>query len=476
MLDRPGTSLQRTIGFGTCLSIAVGGIIGSGIFMRPAEIASLLGSPWLLMLAWVLGGIVTLLFTMSMAEVAAMLPEEGGSYSFMKHMYGDFMAYLYGWACFAVINCAGTAGIAFIFSEYLSSLIPLPSFSPEVERSFSIPLPVIGRLFPLEHFGVKICTVLLLTGLSIVNYRSTRAGGRLQVISTVAKVLAIFLLTLGIFFSGRGEAAHLFASSEVIRPGGWALVIAMAAAINGSLQAYDGSSALLNVTGEIRDPARNIPRSLILSLWICIAVYLLVNAGMLYAMGIDDMAGSRLVASDAAAHAFGPAGVSLVALLICLSVFGTTNANVLSPPRMTFAMGRNGHFFRAAGRIHPRFHTPGRAIIIHLFMMILMVFTGSFFMLTDMYIFIVWFFNLFLLAGLFILRRKMPERERPYRVWGYPWMPMLILAGNLAYLVLIVYGDVKAYGEGRMQVMNSVAGLALTALGIPFYFFFGRKR
>jgi len=476
MLERSGASLQRTIGFGTCLSITVGGIIGSGIFMRPSEIAALLGSPGLLMLAWIVGGLVTLLFTMSMAEVAAMLPEEGGSYSFMRHMYGDFMAYLYGWACFAVINCAGTAGIAFIFSEYLSSLVPLPSFSPEVERSFSIPLPVIGRLYPLEQIGVKLCTVLLLTGLSIVNYRSTLAGGRLQVVSTFAKVLAIALLTLGIFFSGKGDHSHFYTSSAGIQPTGWALVLAMAAAINGSLQSYDGTSALLNITGEIRDPARNIPRSLIWGLWICIAIYLLVNAGMLYAMGVDEMAGSHLVASDAATHAFGPLGVSLVALLISLSVFGTTNVNVLSPPRLTFAMGRNGHFFRAAGRIHPRFGTPGTAILIHLAMMILMVFTGSFFMLTDMYIFIVWFFNLFLLAGLFILRKKMPDRERPYRAWGYPWIPMLILAGNLVYLVLIVYGDVKDYREGRTPLMNSLAGLAITAMGIPFYFFLGRKR
>lgn len=476
MLDKPGTSLHRTIGLGTCLSITVGGIIGSGIFMRPAEIASLLGSPGLLMLAWVLGGVVTLLFTMAIAEVAAMLPEEGGSYSFMGHMYGDFMAYIYGWACFAVINCAGTAGIAFIFSEYLSTLIPLPSFSREVERSFSIAFPVIGRIFPLEHIGVKLCTILLLAGLSIVNYRSTLAGGRLQVISTLAKVLAITLLTLGIFFSGTGDVAHFITPSAMIRPTGWALVIAMAAAINGSLQSYDGSSALLNMTGEIRDPARTIPRALIWSLWICIAVYLLVNAGMLYAMGMDEMAGSRLVASDAATHAFGSLGVSLVALLICLSVFGTTNANVMSPPRLTFAMGRNGHFFKAAGRIHPRFHTPGAAILIHLVMMILMVFTGSFYMLTDMYIFIVWFFNLFLLAGLFILRKKMPDRERPYRVWGYPWMPALLLLANLAYIILIVYGDIRAYREGRVPLMNSVAGLALTTLGIPMYFFFGRKR
>jgi APA family basic amino acid/polyamine antiporter len=163
-------------------------------------------------------------------------------------------------------------------------------------------------------------------------------------------------------------------------------------------------------------------------------------------------------------------------MLICISVFGTSNANVLSPPRLTFAMGQHGHFLRAAGRIHPRFHTPGNAILIHLVVMILLVFTGSFYMLADMYIFIVWFFNLFLIAGLFLLRRKMPDAHRPYRVWGYPWMPILIFVGNSIYLGLILYGDAKAFMDGKLAVMNSLAGLALTAIGIPLYFIFKKQK
>jgi APA family basic amino acid/polyamine antiporter len=424
-----------------------------------------------------MGGMVTMLVAMILAEVASMIPDEGGTYNLMRHMYGEFWAYLYGWACFAVINCAGTAGIAFIFSEYLNHFITLPSFDAQTERSFSIAIPMIGEVFPLEHFGVKLCTVAIITMLSVVSYRSTKAGGNLQMISTAAKLLAIAILSIGILFSGNGDAGHFLQTSETIRPMGFALVLAMAAAINGALQAFDGATNLLNMTGEIRDPARNIPRSLFWGIWICIGVYLIVNAGMIYALDIDTMAGSTLVASNAAQHSFGALGESLVIALICLSVFGTTNANIMSPPRLTFSMARHHHFLASAGRIHPRFGTPGNAILFHLVFMILLVFSGSFYMLTDMYIFIVWFFNLFLIGGLFILRKKMPEAKRPYKVWGYPWMPLTVLICNTIFLGLIVYGDWESYMEGKTAVVNSLAGMVLTALGIPLYFYLKwRKR
>lgn len=468
-------SLGRTIGFGTALSLLVGGVVGSGIFMRPAQIAALLGSPWLMVLAWILGGVVTLLVTMILAELAALLPEEGGTYTMMRHMYGDFWAYIYGWACFVVINCAGTAGIAFIFSEYLTAFIALPRLDPAAERAFSIHIPLLGTVFPLENLGVKTATVIILMILSWVNYRSTKAGGMLQVVSTVGKVLAIALLTIGLLFSGQGNWSHFAEGSASIRPEGVALWLAMAAAINGCFQAYDGTSVLLNITGEIKDPQKTLPRVLIGGIALCIFIYLLVNAGLIYMLETEQMAGSSLVAADAATKAFGPAGSLMVSALICLSVFGTTNANVMTPPRLTFSMARNRHMFPFAGKVHPRFNTPGNAILLHLVLMILLVFSGSFYMLTDMYIFIVWLFNLFFIGGLFVLRRKMPDAHRPYRVWGYPWMPALMFVGNLVYLSLLVYGDADAYLRGETEVIHSFTGLAITATGIPLYFFFRRR-
>ncbi len=470
------SQLGRTIGFRGALSLMVGTVIGSGIFMRPAEVAALLGAPWLMLLAWILGGLVTALVTMVLAEEAAMLPDEGGTYNLMYHMFGDFFAYLYGWACFMVINCAGTAGIAFIFSEYFSRFVALPRFSAAIEQSLALHIPVLGTVYPLENFGTKLFTVVLLGILSYVNYRSTRAGNLLQILATYAKVLAIALLSLGLLWSGQGNWSHFLSDPSLARPEGMALVLAMAAAVNGSFQAYDGANNLLFITGEIKDPQRNIPRALMIGMAICIIVYLLVNVGLLYIMPVSKMASSALVASDAAQQAFGYMGTMLVSVLICISVFGTTNSNVMTPPRLTYAMARRQHMLAFAGKIHPRFNTPGNAIILHFLMMVLLVFSGSFYMLTDMYIFIVWFFNVFFIAGLFVLRRKMPDAYRPYKVWGYPWMPALLLIANIVYVMLIVSKDVQAFQAGQTKVIHSVTGLAITAAGIPLYFVFRRSR
>lgn len=469
-------NLPRTLGFKTTLLLVVGSVIGSAIFMRPVEIVQLLGSPALVFLAWICGGVFTMLMLMVMAELAAMMPEEGGQYAIMRNIYGEFWAYLFGWACFALINCAGTAGVAFIFAQYLEYFIPLPSFSPEVEKSFSLTMPMVGTVFPLEHIGVKMVSVFIVSLFTFISYRSTKFGGALNSIFTFAKLAAIFILIAG-FVAGRvGSMENFFTSSSTIAPAGMALLIAFVAALNGTLLSYDGASNMLNVAGEIREPGKNIPRVLMGGIFICIVVYLLINAGIMYVLGIDTMAGSTLVASDAAQRSFGVIGGGMVALFICISVLGTTIANILTPPRLTFAMARDGVFFSAAGKVHPRFNTPGNALVFHWVFMIPLIMTGSFYMLTDMYIFILWFFNLFFIAGIFILRKRMPVTDRPYKVWGYPWMPVLVFLGNSLYLLLVVYKDVTAYLEGKSILMNSVAAIIMTAAGIPLYYFFKWRR
>lgn len=473
-MDKP-QDFQRTIGLSTATAIVITSVIGSGIFMRPAEMAALLGSPWLILLAWVIAGAFTLLSAMVLAEIAAMLPETGGIYAFMRHMFGEFWAYLYGWASFAVINGAGTAGIAFITSQYAEYFITLPRFSPKVEQSITMHVPMVGDIHPLENFGVKMLTVIILCVFTAISYRSNKTSSALQNIFSTIKVAAIILLVAGLFFSGKGEFANFIHESEIIKPTGLALIAAMVAAVNGALQATDGPTNLLSVAGEIKNPGKNIPKSLIAGLTICISIYILINAAMLYVLPIDQMAASPLVASDAATVAFGKIGGGLIAMLICISVLGTTSISVFSPPRMTFAMARNDRFFRIAGKIHPRFNTPGNALLVHLFLMIFMVFSGSFYILADMYIYILWFFNLMLMTGLFILRKKMPGKERPYKVWGYPWMPLIVILFTAFYLVITLVDDVQKYVQGKTHIMNSVFGIVVTAAGIPLYLYFRWK-
>ena len=468
-------TFKRTIGLPTATALIITTIIGSGIFMRPAEMAALLGSPILIFSVWVIAGLFTMLSTMVLAEIAAMLPETGGPYAFMRHMYGNFWAYLYGWAAFAVINCAGSAGIAFITAQYFEFFIKLPRFSPEIEQSITFHIPLVGDLLPLHDFGVKMLTAIILCIFTIISYRSTKSSGILMNIFSTAKVTAIVLLAGGLFVSGKGSFSNFSQASEIIKPIGFALVTALVAASNGALQAFDGCNNMLYMAGEIKNPSKNIPKSLFIGLVACIVIYLLINAAMIYVLPVDKMAASSLVASDAATIAFGVIGGGLIAFLISFSVLGTTASNVLTSPRMTFAMAQDGQFFRMAGKVHPKFQTPGNALLVHLGLMIVMVLSGSFFILADMYIFIVWAFNLMMMIGLFILRKKMADKERPYRVWGYPWVPVLVILFNAFYLIITLVDDIQNYIEGKTRLMNSVFGIVVTAAGIPLYYYFRWK-
>jgi len=470
MQNAPG--FKRTIGLYTAISLVIGSIIGSGIFMRPAEMASLLGSPVQILLTWVIGGVLTFLVAMVIAELSAMMPETGGQYYIMHKTYGGFWAFLYGWANFAVINTAGTAGIAFIAAQYFEYFFKLPRFSPAVEHSIVMYLPFIGDIMPLDNFGVKLMTVILLCILTFISYRSTRSGGMVQLIFTAAKVMAILYLVGGLFLSHKGSWDNFSDASVAVKPMGFALIAAMVAATNGALQAYDGWGNLVYVSGEIKDPQRNIPKSLFIGLLACILIYILVTAAMMFMLPADQMAGSALVASDAAAKAFGTIGGGFIAFLICLSVLGTTNASVLTAPRMTYAMAHEKKFFAFAGKEHPKFNTPGNALLLHLAWMVIMVFSGSFYILADMYIFVTWLFNLLLITGVFVLRKKMPTTPRPFRVWGYPWLPAIALLCTAFYLGMTLYTDIDAYLKGKTHIINSVFGMALTLAGVPFYLYF----
>lgn len=438
--------------------------------------AGLLGSPSYMLLVWIVGGLLTLIVAMIFAELGSMMPETGGQYYFMYKTYGKFWAYLFGWANFAVVNTAGTAGIAFICSQYAEYFYKLPRFSPQIEHSISIHAPFIGVILPLENIGVKTLTIILLIVLTWISYRSTKSSGSVQLIFTAAKVLAIVLLIGGLFFSKDGSFKNLSTASVSIHPLGMFLVAAMVAAFNGALQAYDGASNMVNIAGEIKDPQKNIARSLLIGLFSCIVIYVLMNLAFIYILPVDEMAKSELVASDAAQKAFGSIGGGIIAFLICLSVLGVTNASVLSSPRMTFAMASEGSFFSFAGKVHPKFQTPGNALLLHLFWMIIMVFSGSFDILANMYIFVTWLFNLMMITGLFILRKKMPEAPRPYRVWGYPIIPAIALICTGFYLVMTLRNDIIDYQIGKTHIINSVFGIALTAIGIPLYLYFTSRK
>jgi len=468
--------LQRKIGLWPAVSIVIGSVIGSSIFMKPALMASQLGSPTLILLVWLVAGLFSLFGAMIMAEVAAMIPATGGQFVFLQKMYGNFMGYLLGWAAFIVINTGGVAAIAFIFSTYFEYFVSLPRFSPEIEQSLVLHIPFLGKIFPLHNFGVKSLTILLILFLSFINTRNVKEGNVLQVVVMIAKVAALVFLVCAILFSGKGDIAHFSQNATNYTLTGFPLAVAFIAATSGAFAAYDGWGNLASVAGEIVNPGKNISRSFIIGMMICMGVYLLVNVAYIYIMSMDEMAASKLVAANALEKAMGTIAAALISAMIMISCFGATNANVMAPPRITFAMANDGYFFKWAGRVNKKHNTPANAIWLHAIWASLLVISGSFDMLTEMFVFVSWIFYAIIAIGLLVLRFKMKDAERPYKVWGYPIVPVLFILFAGYFLYLTVYNDVKNYVEGKTPIINSLFGLALTLAGVPLYWYFRKVR
>jgi basic amino acid/polyamine antiporter, APA family len=468
------SQLKKTIGLWPAVAIIIGSIIGSGVFMKPATMASQLGSPLWLTAVWIIAGLFSLTGALIYAEVGAMLPETGGQYVYFKYMYGKFVAFLYGWAAFSAINTAAVAAISFVCAQYADYFLHLPRLDAVAEHSMALHMPFLGNLYPLENLGVKLLAVALVIGLTLLNYISVRAGSALQVFSTLIKVLVIGALVFGIFFSGKGSAGNFI---NAIHPKeGIGLLSGIVGALTGAFMAYDGWINITFVGGEISNPQKTIPRSLFIGVFACIVVYVLVNQAYLYVLPVEKVAASSLVASDAISVAFGTTGAAIVAAMVVICTFGAINGNIMSVARVTYAMSIDKLFFNWTGKEHPRFKTPGNALLVHGVWSCILVISGSFDMLADMYTFISWIAYLMGAIGIFILRKKMPGASRPYKAWGYPLLSALFIAFASFYVVSTIWNDINNYNTGKTPVINSLLGLAITALGIPLYWYFNRKR
>ncbi|MGZ8524234.1 MAG: APC family permease [Chitinophagaceae bacterium] len=467
-------SLQKKIGFWSATSIVAGSIIGSGVFMKPATMAAQLGSPVWLTLVWIIAGLFSLFGALIFAELGAMIPETGGIYVYFRRMFGNFFAFLYGWAAFAVINTAAVAAISFVCAQYADYFLHLPRFDSATELSYAWHIPFIGDLYPLQNLGVKLLAVTIVIILSALNYRSVKAGSSFQLISTIVKMAVIVALIVGILFSGEGSVQNFFHAEHPKE--GMSLLSGIIVAMTGAFLAYDGWINITFIAGEIKQPQKNIPRSLIAGVFTCIVIYVLVNQAYLYVLPVEKLAASSLVASDAITIALGTASGAIVAAMIVICTLGAVNGNLMATCRVTYAMGKDKVFLPWVGKTHKRYHTPGNAVWLHAIWTSLFILTGSFDMLADMFVFITWIAYLFGAIGIFLLRKKMPDLPRPYKIWGYPIVPILFIAFSSFYLVSTVWNDITNYLNDRQPVINSVLGMVITAIGIPLYYYFKRKR
>ena len=483
--DKKPVELLREIGLIAAVAFAIGSVIGSGIFKKPGVMASQLESPLLLLLVWVVAGLMTLFGTLSIAEIAGMFPQAGGQYIYFNKSYGDFAGYLYGWAVFIVIQTGSIASIAYVFSDSLGYFFTFPRLGPAWE-SFALHIPWVGAITPFKFIGLKGCTILLILFLTIINYLGVRFGSAIQVVFTGLKIAVILGIVALAFTIGDGSLAHFSQSAVSFSGGGTPVFLAFIVAMAGAFWAYDGWINLTYLAGEIKNPQKNMPRAMIIATVVFISVYLLINLAYFYiipakVMGAKYLAAeatgqSYLVATDVASSFLGGWGGSLIAVAIMISTFGTVNGTLMMSARVYYAMAKDKLFFRRLQNVHPRFRTPGPSLIVQGVWTSVLILSGTFDQLTDMLIFVSWIFYAAAAFSVIVLRRKMPDHERPYRVWGYPVVPVLFIVFAMIYVVFTFYSDVSNYVSGRAPLINSLFGLLLVALGIPGYLYWKRRK
>ena len=472
--------LIPTLGLFSTIMLVVGGVIGSGIFRTTGGMAAELGSPQLLLFVWVLAGVITLFGALTNAEIASLIPETGGQYVYFERMYGPFFAFLYGWAIFAIIQCGSIAAVAYLFAEYAGRLIHLPELSATL-ATWSFHLPFIGDVTPLAEIGTKGLAAALIILLTAVNYIGVRFGGLVQNIFTVAKIAAMLLLACGAFLpTTGGSTANFTHPSTVTQLSGLALFAAIAAALQGAFWAYDGWNKLTYIAGEVKEPQRNIPRALLWGMVTVTGIYVLMNVAYLHVLPVEALAEAKKFFAFEVAEKIVAGGGNWIAALVMLSTLGTTNAIIMATARVYFSMAQKNVFPQFIGRVHPRFHTPAASLVVQGIWSVLLLFSGTFDTLTDTLIFVTWIFYAAGAYGIFVMRRKLPAAPRPYKVPGYPFVPVIFIAFAFIFLSLTAYNDFATYREtvaaGKPALINSVFGVVLVLIGTPLYFVFRRQR
>jgi APA family basic amino acid/polyamine antiporter len=437
--SHPRDRLSRELGLSDATLLVVSGVIGSGIFLTPGRIADLLPHPGLIAAVWLAGGLLSLAGALANAELGAMFPRAGGDYVYLREAFHPLAGFLVGWLSFFVIYAGTIATLAAGFSAGVAQFLPLG---------------------PAAQLGVA---VALVWAVSALNYVGVRWGALANNVTASFKVGALLAFALLGPLLGSGSWQNLAAP---LGGAGAVSATAFGLALSPVLFSYLGWNSSVYVASELRDPSRTLPASLFLGVAICTAVYLLVNAVYLYALPVPELRGEANAGEAAARALFGGAGGSLVAAFVLASILGTLNATVLVGPRIAYAMALDGLFFRGVDRAHASFRTPSAAIAVQAATAsAILLALGTFERALDYTTFAILLATMADVAALYRLRRRQPLRVRPYRAWGYPWVPALYLLANAAVAAALLRG----------RPGECAAGLGLAALGLPFYAWFSRR-
>ena len=427
--------LKKTVTFIEAVAIVIGTIIGSGIFLKPGIVLSNAGSPVMGILAWVAGGIVTLASALTIAEVASAIPKTGGLYAYLEELYGDKWGFLLGWVQTVITYPASGAALAIAFATFSTYFIPMNSVA---QKTLAI--------------GVLIFVILM-------NIIATKIGGVIQTVATIGKLIPIAVIIVFGLLSGHVHDFSMVQSATVGAGFG--------AAILGTLWAYDGWIGVTNMAGELKDPAREMPRSIILGVGLVMAIYILINVALLNVMPFAAIVGSSKPASDAATLLFGSWGGAFITGGIMISVFGAMNGYLMTGARVPLAMGQRGQlpYSKVLASVHPKFATPAAALLVECFFAVICILTGTFNTLTDLLVFVLWIFFVMGIVSVFLIRKQSGKYPSKYKVPLYPLTPLIGIVGGIYILFSTVVSE----------PVNSAIGIAITLAGLPVFYYLKRK-
>ena len=431
--DTWGEKLPRTIGLFPAIMVLIGITIGSGIFRMPSQVATVLGAPGPMLLAWVLGGVLALFGALTLAELAAMYPRSGGVLAYIEEGLGPMPAFLFGWSQLAVIRASALGAISTIFAEYL------------------------GYFISLSEQRIHHVAALLILGVGIINYLGVKKASVVTNIATAVKYGALVALVVLAFTAPTGNIGNFSPAWA----GTWT-VSALATAMVSVMWAYDGWADLSFMSGEVKDPARTLPRALIIGTLAIIGIYLSVNLAYMYLVPVPEMAQARLIASTAAERIplLGAAGAGIIAAVVMISTFSSVNATMMASPRIFFGMADRGLFFPVIARVSPRFQSPSTAIFLATTLGVLYVLFNDFQQLADKFVLGIWPFYILAVLSVFVIRKRLPNAERPYRAIGYPVVPAIFLLASIGMILNALITDPRGTGI--------TFGIILT--GIPVYY------
>ena len=459
------TQLKRGVGPWAAIAVNVANMIGTGVFLKSRVMTCNVGTPAAVLAVWVGAGLLALAGTFSYSEIAAMMPEAGGDYVYLRRAYGRLVGFLYGWVTFSV-NKAGSqaalsVGLAIFMNVALGGGLDVPLLHTVL----------FGR--PWTFSGITVVALATIWTVALINCASVASGGRTALVVTSAKVVLVAAVGVAAFLFAPGAWSHLSESGaagacENVASSARGGIAGIGAAMLGALWAYDGWNNVAPLAGEIRDPQRNLPRAFVGGMLVVGSLYFFVNLAYFHTLSPAEIASvpvTSSVATEVLKTFLGPLAVSLTAIALMVSSFGSLQASALAAARVPFAMARDGMFFRALGELSPRTHVPVKAVVAEAAWGSVLALSGSYDTLTDSVVFASWLFYGLSTAALFVFRRTMPDAPRPYRALGYPYVPIVFLLVTVALLVNTFFA----------APAEALRGVIFLLAGVPLYWYWSRK-